>query len=90
MKEQVYLITSDSGLHARPATKLVQSVAGVECDVNIEYRGRMVNLKSIMGVMSLGIPKGAEIKIIANGRDEVEAIESVEKVMSEEGLGEKK
>lgn len=90
MVEATFVITSDSGLHARPATKLVQSVTNVQSDVTLEYRGRSVNLKSIMGVMSLGIPKGAEIKIITAGRDEVAAIEAVNKVMREEQLGEKK
>lgn len=90
MVEVIYVITSESGLHARPATKLVQSVANVASDVDLQYNGKTVNLKSIMGVMSLGIPKNAEVKIIANGSDEEDAIKAVHKVMTDEELGKRK
>lgn len=90
MIEQIFTITSEAGLHARPATKLVQSVSNIESDVNLEYKGKMVNLKSIMGVMSLGIPQGSEIKITANGSDESRAIAAVEEVIAQEQLGIKK
>lgn len=89
MVEATYVITSESGLHARPATKLVQSVANVASDVDLQFNGKTVNLKSIMGVMSLGIPKNAEVKIIANGSDEKEALQAVDQVMTEEQLGKK-
>lgn len=49
-----------------------------------------MNLKSIMGVMSLGIPKDAVIKITAQGADEEDAIATLEKVMTQEGLAEQK
>ncbi|WP_129078869.1 phosphocarrier protein HPr [Anaerobacillus alkaliphilus] len=85
--EKVFEITSDAGLHARPATVLVHSVNAFESDVNVEYNGRSVNLKSIMGVMSLGVPKGAEIKISAEGSDETEAIQAVVEAIQNESLG---
>jgi phosphocarrier protein len=47
-----------------------------------------VNLKSIMGVMSLGIPKGASVKVIATGDDESQAIERINEVIIKEGLTE--
>jgi phosphocarrier protein HPr len=52
----------------------------------IEYHGRQVNLKSIMGVMSLGIPKGAKVKVVAIGDDEQEVISSIDEIMAKEGL----
>ena len=87
MIEKVFEITSQAGLHARPATVLVQSVNAYECEVNIEYQGRTVNLKSIMGVMSLGIPTGAEIKVTTEGSDEQEAMKSVIGAIQNEALG---
>lgn len=87
MVEKVFEITSEAGLHARPATALVHSVNVFASDVNIEYKGRSVNLKSIMGVMSLGVPKGAEIKISADGSDEQEAIQAVIAAIEKEALG---
>ncbi|MFP4924271.1 HPr family phosphocarrier protein, partial [Staphylococcus pseudintermedius] len=45
-----------------------------------------VNLKSIMGVMSLGVGKDAEITIYADGSDEKSAIDAITEVLSKEGL----
>src|SRR5690625_6470969 len=69
MKEQTFTITADTGVHARPATLLVNKAGQYESEVEMSYNDKTVNLKSIMGVMSLGIPKGAEIKITAEGSD---------------------
>ncbi|OAS86079.1 MULTISPECIES: phosphocarrier protein HPr [Metabacillus] len=88
MVEKTFTITSEAGLHARPATALVNAVNSFTSEVNLEANGRTVNLKSIMGVMSLGISKGAVIKITANGSDEAAALEAVERAITTEGLGE--
>jgi phosphocarrier protein len=88
MVEKTFTITSEAGLHARPATALVNAVNSFTSEVNLEANGRTVNLKSIMGVMSLGISKGAVIKINASGSDEAAALEAVERAITTEGLGE--
>ncbi len=88
MTEQTMTITAADGVHARPATSLVQVAGKFQSDVNLEYNGKAVNMKSIMGVMSLGIPKGAEIKFTAEGSDEAEAVEAVVAKAKEENLGE--
>ncbi|MFD1039482.1 phosphocarrier protein HPr [Virgibacillus byunsanensis] len=87
MKEQTFTITADTGVHARPATLLVNKAGQFESEVEVSYNDKKVNLKSIMGVMSLGIPKGAEITVSATGGDEEEALKGVEKVIKEH-LGE--
>lgn len=87
MKEQTFTITADTGVHARPATLLVNKAGQYESEVEVSYNGKSVNLKSIMGVMSLGIPKGAEISVTATGGDEEDAINGVSEVIKEH-LGE--
>lgn len=87
MAEKNFTITADTGVHARPATLLVNKAGQYESDVEVSYNDKKVNLKSIMGVMSLGIPKGAEITVTATGGDEEEAINGVTEVI-EEHLGE--
>lgn len=87
MKEQSFTITADTGVHARPATLLVNKAGQYQSEVELTYNEKTVNLKSIMGVMSLGIPKGAEIKISATGNDEEEAIQGLAEVIKE-NLGE--
>ncbi|KZZ85234.1 MULTISPECIES: phosphocarrier protein HPr [Bacillaceae] len=88
MAEKTFKVTAESGIHARPATVLVQTASRFDADINLEYNGKTVNLKSIMGVMSLGIAKDSEIKITASGSDESEAISALEETMKNEGLGE--
>ena len=88
MAEKTFTITDETGIHARPATVLVQTASKFSSDVNLEYNGKTVNLKSIMGVMSLGIPKGASIKVTASGADETQAIDAVGETIKSQGLGE--
>lgn len=56
-------------------------------DVILEYKRKQVDLKSILGVMSLGIPQGETIKIIAQGDDAEEALSNIDEMMKTEGLG---
>lgn len=88
MIEKTYTITSDEGLHARPASKLVGAVSPFSADVKMLYKEREVNLKSIMGVMSLGVSKGNTVKITANGSDEESLMAKVDELIVAEGLGE--
>ncbi len=88
MAEKTFKVTSESGIHARPATVLVQVAGKFNSDINLVYNGRSVNLKSIMGVMSLGIAEGAEITITAEGQDADDALEALTETIKNEGLGE--
>ncbi|ENH95571.1 phosphocarrier protein HPr [Gracilibacillus halophilus YIM-C55.5] len=83
MKEQTFTISSDTGIHARPATLLVNKAGQYESHVELHYNGKTVNLKSIMGVMSLGVPKGAEVRITIDGNDEEQAMDGVTETMHE-------
>lgn len=87
MKEQKFKITDDTGIHARPATLLVNKAGQYESHVEMHFNGKAVNLKSIMGVMSLGVPKGAEVTITADGTDEEQAIQGISETIKEH-LGE--
>jgi phosphocarrier protein HPr len=88
MAEKVFKVTAESGIHARPATLLVQTASKFNSDINLEYNGKTVNLKSIMGVMSLGVPQGAQIKIVAEGADAAEAMAALTEMLAKEGLAE--
>ncbi|MFT4415222.1 phosphocarrier protein HPr [Fredinandcohnia humi] len=88
MAEKMFKITSESGIHARPATILVQTAGKFDSDIQLEFNGKSVNLKSIMGVMSLGIGQGAEIKITTDGSDAEQALSALSDTIVKEGLGE--
>lgn len=81
MKEIKVMVIDPVGLHARPATVAVNSASKFKCDVNVTFHDRSVNMKSIMGVMSLGIPTMSEITISCEGEDEDVAIETIEEIL---------
>lgn len=86
MIDKSYEIAGAEGLHARPASLLVGTVNAFQSDITLEHDGKKVNLKSILGVMSLGVPSGAVIKIAADGKDEAEVMAKVDEIMKSEGL----
>ncbi len=70
MAERTVIVTNETGLHARPAASLVQFVKNYPGEVTIIKEDKQANAKSIFNVMSLGIAKGTEIKLIVEGDDE--------------------
>ena len=88
MEKREFHIVAETGIHARPATLLVQAASKFNSDINLEYNGKSVNLKSIMGIMSLGVGQGADVTITADGDDAKEAIEAIADTMKKEGLAE--
>lgn len=71
------VVNNQVGLHARPATFFIQKANEFKCSIWVEVEERRVNAKSLLGVLSLGIVKGTEITLIANGSDEEEAVEAL-------------
>ncbi|KUO71374.1 MAG: hypothetical protein APF77_00195 [Clostridia bacterium BRH_c25] len=67
-------ILNETGLHARPAAVFVSTAAKFKSDLMIRKGEKQVNAKSILSVLSLGISKGMEITISAQGPDEEEAV----------------
>ena len=72
-------ITNPVGLYASPAT----AVKLYKSHVTLNYNEKSVNMKSLMGVLSLGIPHKAKIEIVVEGEDEGTAMDMiVEKIKS--------
>ena len=89
MAEKLSFVVSDPvGFHARPATILVKAATQFQSDIKLAYNGKDVNLKSIMGVMSLGVPTKATVEIVAEGEDEKDVIASIAKVIKEQKVAE--
>ena len=83
MKEFVYTIKDELGIHARPAGMLAKLAAGYKSRILICCNDREVDVKRIMGVMSLGVKQGQKIMLKAEGEDEEEAGEALRKFMDE-------
>ena len=69
-----------TGLEARPIAVFVQKASQFDSAIYVEYD----NAKSIMGMMTLGLPAGEEIKVSADGNDEQDAIDEIEKFLENE------
>ncbi len=75
--ERNVTISNESGLHARPASLFVNKANTFKSEINVEVNGKRTNAKSILGLLSLAIPQGQTLKIIAEGVDEEAALESL-------------
>lgn len=71
------MVQNSVGLHARPATFFIQRANEFKSSIWVEKDERRVNAKSLLGVLSLGIVKGTQISIIADGSDEEEAVKTL-------------
>ncbi len=71
------MVNNPTGLHARPATLLVKRASTYKSDVSIEFNGKKANVKSLIGVLSLGVVKGSAIQVMTSGEDEVKAADEL-------------
>lgn len=77
------LVVNRLGLHARAAAKLVNLAGQFDSQLTITKGNRTVNCKSIMGVMMLAASKGTAVTLQAEGLDEVDAIDAVERLFAD-------
>ena len=83
MKQFTYTIKDELGVHARPAGLLVKLAKKYASKVTIEKDGKTCDMRKLMAVMSLGVKKGNEVIITAEGEDEEDAIAEIQKVLEE-------
>jgi phosphocarrier protein len=77
MIEKIITIKNRAGIHARPAALLVQASKDFKSSVYFEKDNDRINAKSIMGIITLGAIYGTEIRIVADGEDEQEAVDTL-------------
>jgi|LGOV01.1.fsa_nt_gb phosphocarrier protein len=81
-----FTIKDKAGLHARPASILCNIASKYSGDIDIIYNDKKYTLKSIMIIMSLGIPYGSNIILEAKGENETQVINDLTKVLHENNL----
>lgn len=74
-------VENTSGIDARLAQKIVQRASDFEADMILRYEGKEVDLKSILGIMSLAVLDGAQIEIEAKGADAKEALQAIDDML---------
>ncbi|NFO99088.1 HPr family phosphocarrier protein [Clostridium botulinum] len=75
------MIKNATGLHARPAILLVKKASSFKSDIYLEYGDKKANVKSLIGVLSLGVTKDSTVTVTASGDDETLAVEEMIKLI---------
>lgn len=83
----IVTIPGTVGLHARPATLLVNSAKAFESKIQVHYGNQTANAKSLVSLLKLGVEGGASVTITAQGSDEEAALAALQREI-EAGLGE--
>lgn len=86
MVKKDFVVENQSGLHARAASKFVQLTNSFISEVEVGYNDDYIDGKSIMCIISMGIPNKGIITISIKGPDENEAMEKLEAFLKEEIL----
>ncbi len=73
----------EEGLQARPAARFVQQASEYQSQLTIEQNGRVANMKSIMGVMSMAPACGEQLLMKAEGSDAEEALKALASLVEE-------
>jgi phosphocarrier protein len=79
--EKEITIKSTAGLHAALAAKVVQTASKYAVNIELHYADKIVDLKSILALMSLAVPHGENVKIVAKGARAEEAIKDVSSIL---------
>ena len=73
------------GLHARPCTGIARLVQDSGSQVTIAWRGRSADAGSIIDLLTLGVPGGAQIEVVAEGSDAQETIRALTRLVENAG-----
>lgn len=81
-----FTVKDKDGLHARPASLVVKAAAKYPGEIDIAYQGKQLTLKSILTVMSLGIPYKETFEVVVAGEGEQEILDEITNILSENGI----
>jgi phosphotransferase system HPr (HPr) family protein len=89
MIERSVVVNNSLGLHARAAAVLVRVANLFQSDLRLERQdgSASADAKSILSVLMLAAARGTELRAIADGVDEVEAVDAL-CMLIDEGFGE--
>ncbi len=82
MKKLEIVLENETGLHARPASMLVETAKDFNSEIKIELNDQKYVAKSMMSILSMGATKGSELKFFIEGADEGEAYKALEELFN--------
>lgn len=78
-----YFVVDELGLHARPASLIVHQAGRFDNEINMIYKDKSINAKSIMGLMTLAVTVNTEFTIEVNGDNCELVFEAIENILNE-------
>lgn len=79
MKEFIYTIRDEMGIHARPAGMLVKEAKKYDSSITISKNGQSADLKKLFAIMQLAAKQGDKVRVTIEGKDEEIAAASLER-----------
>lgn len=76
-------IQNKLGLHTRAAAKLVDLAKKFQSQIELMFRDRVVDAKSIMSVITLGAQKNNTLEVVIDGEDESDALNALNKLIND-------
>lgn len=84
MAEKILLVENQSGIHARPSAAIVECLKDYkDCKIHLETSQGRADARSIMEILMLRALVGTEVKVIANGDGEEQAIAALEQLFQD-------
>ena len=80
-------VTNALGLHARAAARFVHLATRFNSQIRVSRDSKVMDGKSIMGILLLAAARGTKLTITADGPDETTAVDSLVQLV-ESGFGE--
>ena len=77
-------VVSEMGIHTKAASEIIKASTQFKSNIFLEYEGRLINAKSIVGLLAATIPEGSVVKVSANGPDEMDAVKRLVTIIEEE------
>ncbi len=81
--ESEFVVASELGLHARPASLFVTLAGGFECDIHVGRDDEWVDGRSILSLLSLAASRGTALRIRAEGSDAADAVEALGRLLEQ-------
>ncbi len=78
MQEKKVTLINKRGLHARAATRVVQTCKPFQASIEVRFNEQIANARNIMQLLMLAAPCGKELTLRAEGEDKHQAIAALE------------
>ncbi|MCA8837461.1 MAG: HPr family phosphocarrier protein [Gammaproteobacteria bacterium] len=82
MLQKDIIVRNSWGLHVRVAVQLVRVAAQFECSIFLTSENKKANVKSIMGLLVMGVAQNMSVSIECDGKDENEAMSAIDEVLT--------